>query len=108
MQPVQTCRRRGEPLTMARTRWMFGFQRRFVRRCEWLMLMPNEGCLPHTSQTAAMTRPSTRPNRELGKVSIRAHDDCPGRYRRDDMTLPRLAAADLRQAVIGYRDLLRV
>src|SRR6266550_191630 len=31
-----------------------------------------------------------------------------GPRRGDDMTLPRLAAGDLRQAVIGYRDLLRV
>jgi hypothetical protein len=41
---------------MARTRWMFGFQRRFERTCEWLMLTPNDGFLPHTSHTAAMTR----------------------------------------------------
>ena len=40
---------------MARTRWMFGFQRRLVRRWEWLMLIPNDGRLPHTSHTAAMT-----------------------------------------------------
>ena len=39
---------------MARTRWMFGFQRRLVRRWEWLTLMPKDGCFPHTSQTAAM------------------------------------------------------
>ena len=35
---------------------MLGFHRRLVRRCEWLTLMPNDGCLPHTSHTAAMTR----------------------------------------------------
>lgn len=33
---------------------MFGFQRRFVRRCEWLTRMPTRGRLPHTSQTADM------------------------------------------------------
>src|SRR5690606_3534903 len=55
MQLVQTCSRRGAPSTRARTRWMFGFHRRLVRRCEWLTLMPHDGRLPHTSQTAAMT-----------------------------------------------------
>src|SRR5436190_12589309 len=130
MHDVQTWSRLGDPFTMARTRWMLGFQRRLVRRCEWLMLMPNEGCLPHTSQTAAMTRLPPTSFRGPGKVSIAQHD-CAGRYRRlppeapggldageeaglgprrgDDMTtLLRLAAGDLRQAVIGYRDLLRV
>jgi len=33
---------------------MFGFHRRFVRRWEWLIAIPNEGCLPHTSQTAGI------------------------------------------------------
>ena len=37
MHDVHTCSRCGEPFTTARTFWMFGFQRRFVRRCEWLM-----------------------------------------------------------------------
>lgn len=32
--PVQTFTRLGVPFTSARTRWMFGFQRRLVRRCE--------------------------------------------------------------------------
>ncbi len=31
---VHTLRRLGVPATTARTRWMFGFQRRLVRRCE--------------------------------------------------------------------------
>jgi hypothetical protein len=35
---------------------MLGFQRRLVRRWEWLTFMPNEGCLPQISQTAATTR----------------------------------------------------
>ncbi|MEY2432849.1 MAG: hypothetical protein QOC92_2574 [Acidimicrobiaceae bacterium] len=56
MHEVQTCTRFGDPLTIARIRWMFGFQRRFERTCEWLMLTPNDGFLPHTSHTAAMTR----------------------------------------------------
>ena len=53
-QPVQTFTRRGVPETRARTRWMFGFQRRFVRRCEWETFMPKDGFLPQISQTDAM------------------------------------------------------
>src|SRR4030095_323307 len=56
MQPVQADTRLGAPSTSARTRWMLGFHRRLVRRCEWLTLMPHDGCLPHTSQTAAIGR----------------------------------------------------
>ena len=48
MQPVHTWRRLGEPSTMARIRWMFGFQRRRVRRCEWLTAIPKLGCFPQT------------------------------------------------------------
>jgi hypothetical protein len=59
MHEVQTCTRRGAPFTSALTRWMLGFQRRFVRRCEWLSRIPKEGCLPHMSQVAAMARAST-------------------------------------------------
>jgi hypothetical protein len=33
---------------MARMRWMLGFQRRRVRRCEWLTAMPKLGCFPQT------------------------------------------------------------
>ena len=44
------------PSTTARMRWMFGFHRRLVRRCEWLTFMPKLGCFPQISQTAAMTR----------------------------------------------------
>ena len=57
---VHTEMRRGAPFTTARTRWMLGFQRRLVRRWEWLTLIPNEGCLPQTSQTAATTRNAPR------------------------------------------------
>src|SRR3954463_8514931 len=56
MHDVQTCIRLVVPFTTARTRWMLGFQRRFERTCEWLMLTPNDGFLPQTSHTAAMTR----------------------------------------------------
>src|SRR4051794_14023780 len=54
MQPVQTFRRVGVLPTIARTFWMFGFQRRLVRRCECDTDMPQDGPLPHTSHTAAM------------------------------------------------------
>jgi hypothetical protein len=61
-QDVQTLSRLGEPFTKARTRWMFGFQRRFVRRWEWLTFIPNEGCLPHTSHTAGIVSTSSGAN----------------------------------------------
>src|SRR4029079_9955631 len=54
MHDVRTLTRLGAPFTSARMRWMFGFQRRLVRRWVWLTDMPHEGCLPHTSHTAAM------------------------------------------------------
>ena len=56
MHEVHTWTRFGEPFTIARTRWMLGFHRRLDRTCEWLMLMPNDGFLPHTSHTAATKR----------------------------------------------------
>jgi hypothetical protein len=53
MHEVQTLSRFGVRPTTARTRWMFGFQRRDVRRCECEMLLPKPGPLPQTSQLAA-------------------------------------------------------
>src|SRR6476469_8187909 len=64
---VQTFTRLGEPFTIARTRWMFGFQRRFVRRCEWLSFMPKIGFLPHTSHTDDI---AAHP-RKAGRTEIR-------------------------------------
>ena len=46
-------RRRLPGATSARTDWMFGFQRRGVRRCECDTDIPKPGPLPHTSHTAA-------------------------------------------------------
>lgn len=69
MQPVQAWTRFGAPFTRARTRWMFGFQRRFVRRCEWLTAMPKPGFLPQMSQTAAIgadTLPGARAHGQAG------------------------------------------
>lgn len=50
---VHTYTRFGAPATTARTRWMFGFQRRLVRRWECEMECPKPGPLPQTSQFAA-------------------------------------------------------
>jgi hypothetical protein len=49
---VQIRTRFGAPATTARIFWMLGFQRRFVRRWEWLTRMPTWGRFPQTSQTA--------------------------------------------------------
>src|SRR6056297_1443311 len=54
MHPVQALTRLVAPFTDARTRWMFGFQRRLVRRCECDTDMPHEGPLPHTSHLDAI------------------------------------------------------
>src|SRR4051794_25961831 len=53
MHEVQAWIRLRVPFTTARTVWMFGFQRRRVRRCEWEMELPKPGPLPQTSQLAA-------------------------------------------------------
>jgi len=50
---AQTFWRLGVLPTRVRTRWMLGFQRRLVRRCECEMLCPKPGPLPHTSQVEA-------------------------------------------------------
>ncbi len=52
MQDVHTLTRLGDPSTVARTRWMLGFQRRLVRRCEWEIELPKPGPLPQMSQVA--------------------------------------------------------
>jgi hypothetical protein len=53
MHEAQTLIRFGVPPTRIRRDWMFGFQRRGVRRWEWEMLLPKPGPLPQTSQLAA-------------------------------------------------------
>ncbi|OJF79155.1 hypothetical protein NS14008_07965 [Nocardia seriolae] len=58
-QEVQTFMRRVLPgATWARTVWMFGFQRRLVRRCECETDLPKPGPLAQTSQTAAIVASS--------------------------------------------------
>ena len=101
MQPVQTWSRLGAPLTMARTRWMFGFQRRFVRRWEWLTDMPKPGFLPQMSQTAAIGRTKVPAAGEAHPIRARAPTSPP--------LMPpstSLDAAALRAVVSGYRDAL--
>lgn len=57
MHEVQTLRRLGVLFTNARTDWMFGLNRRFVRRCECEILWPKPGPLPQTSHVAATLTP---------------------------------------------------
>src|SRR5687767_4312886 len=100
MQDVHTCSRLGEPFTMARTRWMFGFQRRLVWRCEWLTFEPKEGCLPHTSHTAAMTRhaPCISGRRTRHEKIYRDRSRlASGRMPTRSPALERLAADDLKR-----------
>src|SRR5580692_6928684 len=98
---------------------MFGFQRRFVRRCEWLSFMPKIGFLPHTSHTddiALHLRPTGRDRRkEPGKASTarvpvpgESPRPCTRRSSLDEMaTMTSLGAADLRQALLRFRDAVR-
>src|SRR6185312_9980638 len=61
MHEVHALIRRRLPGAMsARTDWMFGFQRRGVRRCECDTDIPKPGPLPHTSHTAATVDHSQR------------------------------------------------
>lgn len=54
-QEVQTFRRFGVPLTTVRTDWMFGFQRREWRRCEWDTVLPKTGALAQMSHVEEAT-----------------------------------------------------
>jgi hypothetical protein len=54
MHDVHAWMRFGVPFTSARTRWMFGSQRRLIRLCENVTDLPNHGFLPQMSQTAAI------------------------------------------------------
>lgn len=54
MHLAQTFKRVGLPSTTALTFWMLGFHLRLVLRCEWLILNPNPGFLPHISHTLDM------------------------------------------------------
>ena len=56
MHEVQTFKRRGVPSTNARTRWMFGSQRRLLRLWEKVTFLPKNGFFPQISHTAAIAR----------------------------------------------------
>ena len=64
---MQTFIRLVVPLTTARTRWMFGFQRRFVRRCDSLPRTP-VGKLSKKElivEELAKRRPADKPARDV-------------------------------------------
>lgn len=65
MQLVHALMRPGVPSTSARTRWMFGSQRRLFRLWENVTDLPNQGFLPQMSQTAAIDA-SRLPERSSG------------------------------------------
>src|SRR5262245_54937881 len=73
MHDVHAFTRLGEPFTTARTRWMFGFHRRLVRRCEWLSFMPKIGFLPHTSQTEDIENTSEQVDQNAERLAVRSH-----------------------------------
>ena len=54
-QEVHTFTRLLVPLITVRTDWMFGFQRREVRRCEWDTALPKRGLLAQMSHVEAAT-----------------------------------------------------
>jgi hypothetical protein len=58
--------------TSARTDWMFGFQRRGVRRCECDTDIPKPGPLPQTSHTAATVDHSQRDEQTAGRTDTRS------------------------------------
>src|SRR5262249_49196063 len=105
--------RRVVPPTTARTFCTFGFQRRFVRRCEWLSRMPNCGFLPHTSQTDAIAQTfahvgRTAFRRDGAGSSGTVQDSKHGCTIPTVPVLEQLAPADLRRVVSTYRDVLRL
>lgn len=81
-QEVHTLTRVGVPLMTVRTDWMFGFQRREVRRCEWDTLLPKLGLLAQISHVEATTvswgfdslrgAPRPRPTDGSGRIAGRA------------------------------------
>ena len=68
---VQTCMRTGVPFTTARTRWMFGSQRRLVFFFDQGTLCPKLGPLAQMSHTAATSELSLQSrNRPEGPMGI--------------------------------------
>src|SRR5690606_25537509 len=90
-----------DPLTSARTRWMFGFQRRFVRRCECDTDMPHEGFLPQTSHTEAMVLVLRH---ESGRVAGRSHPFAKRQaWSNDQETIPSLRSPATQAAKTSAR-----
>ena len=52
------------------TRWMFGSQRRLVRRWEWDRFIPKPGCFPHISHTAATMTGFSREFLQMDRVTL--------------------------------------
>jgi hypothetical protein len=82
MQDVQTLSRLGLPATMARTRWIFGFQRRLVFFFDQGTLWPNPGLLPHTSHTAATGVRSQLRSKQVSMSDVDNRKRVPDRYQR--------------------------
>ena len=81
-QDAHTFCRFGVLPTRVRTRWMFGFQRRLVRRWEWEMLFPKPGPLPQTSQVEATVRSFGEADPRFGDADPRSGQG-PPRNRRN-------------------------
>src|SRR5580692_11692494 len=92
MQDVHTLSRLGVPDRTVRTVWMFGFQRRRVRRCECETLLPKPGPLPHTSQTEAMIR-------SIGRV-----DRVGQRHAADENARRKVAACEAYRTPLALRE----
>ena len=86
MQDVQTLSRLGLPATMARTRWIFGFQRRLVFFFDHGTLWPNPGLLPHTSHTAATGVRSQLRSKQVSMSDVDNRERVPDRYQRRPIT----------------------
>jgi hypothetical protein len=82
MHDVQTLSRLGLPATMARTRWIFGFQRRLVFFFDQGTLWPNPGLLPHTSHTAATGVLSQLRSVQVSMPDVDNRKRVPDRYQR--------------------------
>src|SRR5579862_9920907 len=105
MQEVHTLSRLGVPDTMARTFWMFGFQRRRVRRCECDTLLPKPGPLPQMSQTEATVRSI---GRLVESVGARARGDTtPAGTRQLAEHTRRHARRANRAATVEHRNVVR-
>lgn len=70
MHEVQTLIRFVEPSISARTRWIFGFQRRLVRRWECETFIPKLGCFPQISHTAATTTYLAKQGRATRLITV--------------------------------------